>query len=1127
MLSIGHVAMWHMSNSSWAPLPWKGLNGPVYTITRNIKQNTILFGGQFNATLSDTSDLINNFSTSQPIPMNMPLTSISSGNGAFSSDPKSIVCPIKVSPYSDNQSWLLQDGAPGYWEATFATPIRPTNFRLSNVLASEERGTVSFNILSLGSNEYFNLSYTDPTTHQTVQCSFDCVLSNTSFQDFTVMDLMTTSGIRININSWYGQGGGLGYVQIYQSDISLHPSMFIGNSTCQGISSSSITVTGNWQEVYVYGYYQTVLEAKISTFELDTTNTSILYEPHIPLLGQYNIYATTPGCVGSTNCYQRTQVEYQLQLLPGQSIVVYLDQNVFEDTRTLLYSGLVMPKSNNFRPSITLRPASNATIQGTATIMADNLDLIRNSSTILPIISILEYNLTLAQNTSAVSWKALNEQLPFNSTVYSIDASSGDTIYIGGEFLCLNASGGYRNIVSYDYLSGRMISLNSSGLNGKVSKLISYKESRLFVAGEFNSTAMLNISLPYIVEYDMQQDSWSVLQDGVNGPVNELLLSSTSDTLTLSGNFSCQYLTNKQCIKCGGVAQWSIQSNSWENTSSLIIGDLKAVLSNGSQTVLIGNQLNAETYRADFATLSSSQLIPYTFDDNDTFYPVYITAGTVDNKNSTFVSEHFASDNITRILAFSNNKWVLVDEVQGYVRSMLAINNYLCVGGRFQSNGTTSFSLYDINMNFTKIPIHGIFYNNQPGAINVIKSYPDGKSILVGGSFTRVGSLECDAVCLLDIRTLQWNRVAFGLNGTVCDMLVSNRRDITIFGDFKAHQNNATVFKLNDQANIWSVNTNSLPGIPTSAIVEGDNHTFIVSGYIRGNSSNQFFIGTLQDTTFTPLNDSRLGFDTIINQILLLPASDAIHNYPDGTKDVLLAVGDIHILGIGRVSAALYDGNDWFPYLTSIQWSRRPALIQAVVHKSSFYTPSPPHHYLPVTAVVLISIGISVGILFAMSTAGALYVFKYHGAQDGPEPMPPYDRFLDALGLAAGTSLGVTPAVAAIAGPSNAPEELSNKVVSSEPQTSGAAATSIGIVSFASLAALAKTNTSSIINETRPKLFSAKYPFKAQEHGELDLNEGDQVVVTDTSDNVWWLGYKDDGTGKPISGVFPSNYVKA
>jgi hypothetical protein len=88
-------------------------------------------------------------------------------------------------------------------------------------------------------------------------------------------------------------------------------------------------------------------------------------------------------------------------------------------------------------------------------------------------------------------------------------------------------------------------------------------------------------------------------------------------------------------------------------------------------------------------------------------------------------------------------------------------------------------------------------------------------------------------VCLLDIRTLQWNRVAFGLNGTVCDMFVSKHRDITIFGDFKVHQSNATVSKLNDQANVWSVNANSLPGIPTSAIVEGDNDTFIVSGYLR------------------------------------------------------------------------------------------------------------------------------------------------------------------------------------------------------------------------------------------------------------------------------------------------------
>lgn len=79
---------------------------------------------------------------------------------------------------------------------------------------------MSFNVLALGLNEYYNLSYVDPVTQQTVQCSTDCILSNDTYQDFTVLDAMKSSGVRININSWYGQGGGLGFVQIFQSGMS-------------------------------------------------------------------------------------------------------------------------------------------------------------------------------------------------------------------------------------------------------------------------------------------------------------------------------------------------------------------------------------------------------------------------------------------------------------------------------------------------------------------------------------------------------------------------------------------------------------------------------------------------------------------------------------------------------------------------------------------------------------------------------------------------------------------------------------------------------------------------------------------------------------------------------------------
>jgi hypothetical protein len=78
-----------------------------------------------------------------------------------------------------------------------------------------------YSILALGSNEYYSLAYIDPVTLQTIYCSTECVLSNTTdYQDFTVIGNKTTSnGIRININSWYGSGGGLGHVQIFQSGI--------------------------------------------------------------------------------------------------------------------------------------------------------------------------------------------------------------------------------------------------------------------------------------------------------------------------------------------------------------------------------------------------------------------------------------------------------------------------------------------------------------------------------------------------------------------------------------------------------------------------------------------------------------------------------------------------------------------------------------------------------------------------------------------------------------------------------------------------------------------------------------------------------------------------------------------
>jgi hypothetical protein len=196
-----------------------------------------------------------------------------------------------------------------------------------------------------------------------------------------------------------------------------------------------------------------------------------------------------------------------------------------------------------------------------------------------------------------------------------------------------------------------------------------------------------------------------------------------------------------------------------------------------------------------------------------------------------------------------------------------------------------------------------------------------------------------------------------------------------------------------------------------------------------------------------------------------------------------------------------------------------------------------------------------------MSAAGLLFLFKQHKNARGPDDMPPWtpsNRLVDAFGLFGTGSLGAATIAATAAGAAGAggmteasttgrnlaagPSNTTSRsvflhddgdmgvsptttIVNPIPITAAAAAA--GILSFDAMVASAKSNASSnIVSETHPKLFYAKYPFKAQEFGELSLDAGDTIVVTDTTDNIWWLGYKDGGSNKPLSGVFPSNYVK-
>lgn len=79
----------------------------------------------------------------------------------------------------------------------------------------------------------------------------------------------------------------------------------------------------------------------------------------------------------------------------------------------------------------------------------------------------------------------------------------------------------------------------------------------------------------------------------------------------------------------------------------------------------------------------------------------------------------------------------------------------------------------------------------------------------------------------------------------------------------------------------------------------------------------------------------------------------------------------------------------------------------------------------------------------------------------------------------------------------------------------------------AAMEAAARNNADDLpCTEDHPNLYYAKFDFNAREHGELGFDKGDPIIVVDRSDDIWWMGYKDNGEEGPMQGVFPSNYVE-
>ena len=201
-----------VGTDGWTNLPFEGFNGPVRSITKT-SNGTIVFGGDF-SNLGNTTGSGPAEKDQQVI--NLSAANLTSGVGSSTpgfSDPHNIVC--KSGPSGPGNTWLLQDNSPGYWRADFRFGFRPTKLRLWNT-DQDGRGTKTFRFTALPIDGIMNLTYTD-ANGQNATCDARCPLpQSTNYTDFHFVNVIGMSSVQIDISDWYGPGGGLNGIELFE-----------------------------------------------------------------------------------------------------------------------------------------------------------------------------------------------------------------------------------------------------------------------------------------------------------------------------------------------------------------------------------------------------------------------------------------------------------------------------------------------------------------------------------------------------------------------------------------------------------------------------------------------------------------------------------------------------------------------------------------------------------------------------------------------------------------------------------------------------------------------------------------------------------------------------------------------
>lgn len=586
-----NVAAWSTTGQNWVTLPFYGFDGAVETIQPSQDGQSVFFGGSFSTSFSNSTtsttpgsstsssainpnaagNLIPSLGSSlSPISLNQSdywasPTTYTSGFGR----PEYVFCPKREDGIGS--SWLLIDGAVGFYIVRLYRELNVRGIRLGNTFF-EGRGTRNFScvptssfflsefsilihfstrrLVSIPDNQVLELTYATDLSNPsagTATCSDNCILAHNSsipYQDFLFPEGTTMTGFQLNVNGWYGAGGGLHLIQLLSEGSYAYADSALNTNPCTdglgATTASSVETSGNWttQEVVtsIAGTTQQVLVATVPGGS-SSSPPSITWAPSVPQDGNYAVYFHTPGCTQMEDCGSRTSVRVTASPSSASSNSTTVDQTNTADQTTLIYNGTLSAGTDTFKVEMTLAEGAASNSGTNYQIIADYVNLI-------------------ASSTNGTSTRINRGYGLFEYAVEGSQGTFGDSVAEREE---MNATSIMTNSTGFD---GLAFDLNQGTTVNSIVTVGSGTDTQVFVGGGFTYTATIGGSTSQNVVAYVAGQPQAVPNGGLDGAVNHLL--EVNGALYAAGAF--QATSDGSVTALEGLARWdySTPSTGWE-----------------------------------------------------------------------------------------------------------------------------------------------------------------------------------------------------------------------------------------------------------------------------------------------------------------------------------------------------------------------------------------------------------------------------------------------------------------------------------------------------------------------------------------------------------------------------------